>query len=153
MAGVRNRKPKKEKESNTALLLVVLLALVGLGAWNYQRNAAVDKSVAPGPYAGVPTKDLDVLIAAYQSEIDTLKARGGTGLRATARNTSNVGNGVREFERVQRRAQGTRAAGYEISEREGAIKAIEQEKSRRAASGEGGAAWMVILKRAFTVTL
>ena len=151
MAGVRNRREKKE--SNTGLLLVVLLALVGLGAWNYHRNAAVDKSVAPGPYASVPTKDLDVLIAAYQSEVDALKAHGGTGLRATARNTSNVANGVREFERVQRRAQGTRYAGYEISEREGAIKAIEQEKSRRAASGEGGAPWMVFLKRAFTVSL
>ena len=151
MAGVRSRSPKKE--SNTGLLLVVLLALVGLGAWNYHRNAAVDKSVKPGPYAGVPSKDLDVLIAAYRSEIDALKARGGTGLRASARSTSGVANGVREFERVQRTAQGTRAAGYEISEREGAIKAIEQEKSRRAASGEGGAPWMVFLKRAFTVTL
>jgi hypothetical protein len=152
MAGVR-RTQKKEKESNTALLLVVLLALIGLGAWNYHRNTAVDKSVKPGPYAGVPTKDLDVLKAAYQSEIDALKARGGTGLRASARETTNVGNGVREFERVQRREQRTRAAGYEISEREGAIKAIEQEKSLRAASGEGGAPWMIFLKRAFTVTL
>ena len=109
MAGVRSRREKKE--SNTGLLLVVLLALVGLGAWNYHRNAAVDKSVKPGPYAGVPTQDLDVLIAAYRSEIDALKARGGTGLRASARSTSGVANGVREFERVQRTAQGTRAAG------------------------------------------
>jgi len=152
MAGVRGRREKKEK-SNLGLLLMVLLALVGLGAWNYHRNAAVDKSVAPGPYATVPTKDLDVLIAAYRSEVDALKARGGTGLRASARTTSGVENGVREFERVQHTAQKTRAAGYEISEREGAIAALEQEKSRRAASGEGGAPWMVFLKRAFTVTL
>jgi hypothetical protein len=151
MAGVRTRREKKE--SKTGLLLVVLIALVGLGAWNYYRNAAAEKSVAKGPYASVPTKDLDVLIAAYRGEVDALKARGGTGLRASTHNTSNVGNGVREFERVQRREQGTRAAGYEISEREGAIAALEQEKSRRAASGEGSAPWMVFLKRAFTVTL
>ncbi|HXK26106.1 MAG TPA: hypothetical protein VMS55_25790 [Myxococcota bacterium] len=151
MAGVRSRNQKKE--SNTGLLLVVLLALVGLGAWNYHRNVAVERSVKPGPYASVPTKDLDVLIAAYRSEVDALKARGGTGLRATAHSTSGVGNGVREFERVQRTTQKTREAGYEISEREGAIAAIENEKSRRAASGEGGTPWMLFLKRAFTVTL
>lgn len=150
MAGSREQDEKKG--SKTGLLLVLLIGLVALSAWNYQRNASLEQSAPPSPYASIATADLDVLIAAYQSEIDALRARGGTGLRARARDTHGVENGAREFERVQRSMRSTREAGYEIAEREGMIAAIEQERSRRASS-EAGGKWMILLRRAFTVSL
>ena len=94
-----------------------------------------------------------MLIAAYQGEIDAMRAKGGTGRRANARNTTGgVAGGVREFERVQRAMRSTREAGYAIAEREGAVAALEQERARRVAS-EGDGKLMVHLKRAFTVSM
>ena len=148
MAGSRG---KREKHGGkTPLLLTLLVVLVGLSAWNYQRNVAREKA-HPSPYATVSDRDLDVLIAAYQSEIDAMRARGGAGRRASAHDASSFGGGVREFERVQRASQSAREAGYEISEREGALEALKQEKALRTERGGEGA--LLFLKRAFTVSL
>lgn len=148
MAGVRTQGEKQG--GNTPLLLTLLLLLVGLSAWNYQRNAALEKA-SPSPYASMSDANLDVLIAAYQSEIEGMQAKGGVGRRANARDTSGVASGVREFERVQRVSRSTREAGYAIAEREAAVAALEQEKARRARLG--GGALQVFLRRAFTVSL
>jgi hypothetical protein len=142
------RKAKKEK-SKTGMLLLLLVALVGVGGWNYHRNAAKEKSVAPSAYAGVADADLDVLIAAYQSEIAALEAKGGPS-RARVRETGNLGDGARELARVQRASRRVRESNYEIYERKGALEALEAEKARRRANGGGNSGWMLILRRAFT---
>jgi hypothetical protein len=143
------RQEKSEsKGSNAPLLLVVLLLLVGLSAWNYRRNAALE-SDATSPYATLSDRDLDVLIAAYRSEIQAMQG-GGSG-RAVVRDTNALHRGVREFERVQRASRSVREAGYELAEREGAVQALEQEKARR--TGQAGGVWLTILRRAFTVSL
>jgi hypothetical protein len=145
MAGVRANQEKSE--SKAPLLLLLLALLIGLGAWNYRRNVALENA-HPSPYATVSDHDLDVLIAAYQSEIDAMSARGTANRRASAHATSGVAGGVREFERVQRTSRAAREAGYEISEREGAVEALKQEKARRIARGSGGA--LLVLRRAFS---
>lgn len=143
------QKSGEKSGSNTGMLLVVLVVLIGLSAWNYQRNLALERAVVPTPYAGLSVADLDALIAAYQSEIDTLRAQGGADRRASARPTSGVAQGVREFERVQRSARSAREAGYRISEREGALRALEEERSRRSQQTKGVA---LFLRRAFSVS-
>jgi hypothetical protein len=137
----------KKKKSNVKLLLFLLVALGGVGAWNYQRNLAAEKA-APSAYAGVSDADLDVLIAAYESEIAALEARGGPN-RARVRQTSNLDQGARELERVQRASRAVREANYEVYERQGALEALQAEKTRRRAIG-GGSGVLVILRRAFT---
>lgn len=149
MAG--SLKKREQQGSKTPLLLILLLALVGLSAWNYHRNAALE-SAQPSPYAGVSDRDLDLLIAAYRSEIDAMRAQGGADHRATARDTGRIDRGIREFERVQGVSRSAREAGYAIAEREAAVAALEQEKARRIERGGGGGA-LRFLKLAFTVSL
>jgi hypothetical protein len=134
---------------NAKLLLLLLVGLVGLIGWNYHRNLSAEKDVKPSAFTGVKDADLDVLLAAYQGEVDSLTAKGGIGLRANARSTTGgVAGGAREFERVQRAMRSTREKGYQIAERQAAVEAIEQEKSRR--QSIGGTPMQVFLRRAFT---
>lgn len=147
MAGVRGQAEKQG--SNTKLLLFFLIGLVGLAAWNYHRNLTAEQNVPRTAFAGVSDADLDLLHAAYRSEVDALKAKGGIGVRARARTTTGgVAGGVREFERVQRAMRTTREKGYEVAEREAAIEAIEQEKARR--QSLRGTPTEIFLRRAFT---
>ena len=141
------RKARKGKDgSKTGLLLVLLGILVGLGAWNHQRNVALE-SAMKGPYSSLSEEDLVRLSEAYESELASLRDHGSPG-RAAARATQGVANGVREFERVQQASRSVREASYAISEREGIVKALETERARRKA--QGGGPWMVLLRRAFT---
>ena len=73
---------------------------------------------------------------------------GGQKSRARVRETTNVGSGVREFERVQRASRSVREAGYALAEREGAVEALELERAKR--SSLGGSPFQVFLRRAFT---
>jgi len=135
--------------SNAKLLLFLLVALVGVTGWNYHRNLTAETNVPKGAFSGVKDADLDVLRAAYQSEVDSLTKKGGIGLRATARDTTGgVAGGAREFARVQRAMRTTREKGYEVAERQAAIEAIEQEQARR--QSVAGTPTEVFLRRAFT---
>jgi hypothetical protein len=147
VAGVRGQTEKKG--GNAPLLLALLVVLVGLSAWNYHRNLTAEKDVPKSAFSGVSTGDLEVLKAAYQSEVDALTAKGGLGKRATARTTTGgVAGGAREFERVQRAMRATREKGYEIAERQAAIEAIEREQALRASTA--GTPWQVFLRRTFS---
>jgi hypothetical protein len=141
------RNAKKEKAGSKAgMLLVLLLLLGGLCAWNYQRNAALESQLE-GPYSTLSDADLASLLAAYQGELERVRAHGRPG-RANARDTQGVASGVREFERVQRASRRDRDALYAVADREGIVKALEAEQSRRVA--QGGGPWRVFLRRAFT---
>jgi hypothetical protein len=142
----RKATAKGKDGSKAGLLLLLLGLLAGLCAWNYQRNAALE-TAAKGPYSTLSDADLERLIEAYQSELESLTAGGSPG-RAAPRATQGVAHGVREFERVQQASRSVREAGYAISEREGVVQALETERGRRRA--QGGGLWMVILRRAFT---
>lgn len=146
MAGVRGQTQKKG--GNAARLLLVLVALVGATGWNYHRNLTAEKNVPPSAFTGVSDADLEVLKQAYQSEVDALTAKGGLAARATARTTSGVASGAREFERVQRAMRATREKGYQVAERQAAIEAIEREQAQR--QSVGGTPAQIFLRRAFT---
>jgi len=141
------RKGGKGKDgSKVGMLLALLAILVGLGAWNHQRNAALEDATK-GPYSSLSDEDLVRLAEAYESELSSLRNQGSPG-RAAARTAQGVASGVREFERVQQASRSVREASYAISEREGIVKAIEAERARRSALG--GGPWTVLLRRAFT---
>jgi hypothetical protein len=137
---------KDRKKSHTGVLLVVLAAIVGFGAWNYRRNVALEQS-AKTTYSNLSVADLDRLIAAYKQEIDGLHAHGQP-RRAKVRETADVADGVREFERVQRASRSVREAGYAVAEREGVLHALEAERAKRTPDTSP---WLVFLRRAFTI--
>lgn len=127
------------------LLLLVLVALVALGGWNYHRNLKLEEST-PSPFASLSDADVDQLLAAYKGEVERLKGKQPS--RAKVRSTSHVQAGVDEFQRVTRRSRSVREAGYAVSEMEGSVKALEAEKAKRAALG--GSPTQVFLRRAFS---
>ena len=127
------------------LLLVLLIGLVALCGWNYQRNLKAEQST-PSPYTSLEDADVERLLAAYQGEVERLKAKQPS--RAKVRSTPHIQAGANEFERVTRRSQTVREAGYELAEMEGMVKALEAEKAKRTALG--GSPTQVFLRRAFS---
>ena len=123
-----------EKGGRGALvpLLVLLLLLVGGGAWNYHRNLARE-SQEDRPMRGYAEADLEKLLAAYKAEQERVARRAGATPRArqTAASGPLVGENVREFERVQRQSRRVRDAHGDLAETELMVARIEQELARR----------------------
>ena len=113
-------------------LLVLLVLLVGGGAWNYQRNLARE-SQEDRPMRGYAEADLEKLLAAYKGEQQRLTQRAGATPRARERDSSGklVAENVREFERVQRQSLRVRDAQGDLAETELMVARIEQELARR----------------------
>ena len=123
----------REGKATLVLLLVVLVALVGAGAWNYQRNAAAEEQVFR-PYQGYGDGDLEQLASAYRKEVETLTARyeSARGGRSRVRDGGLLDQKVREFERVQRQSSSLRELSATLSQREATLAEIEAERQQRA---------------------
>lgn len=132
---------------NLGLLVVLLVILCGYGAWNYQRSLAAE-SKQPRPYASYSDAQIDQLLAAYQGKVDELSKRyqAASGRRATTSKVQMLGDGVEQFNRVQRASRAVRDLGEQLSEEQTSLKAIQQEKAQRA---HAGGALMSFLRRAF----
>lgn len=132
---------------NLGLLVVLLAILCGYGAWNYQRSVAAERK-QPRPYASYSDTQLDQLLAAYQGKVDELSKRyqAASGRRAVSSKVQLLGDGVEQFNRVQRSSRAVRELGQELSEEQASLKAIQQEKAQRA---HAGGALMTFLRRAF----
>jgi hypothetical protein len=113
-------------------LLVLLVLLVGGGAWNYHRNLARE-SQEDRPMRGYAEADLEKLLAAYQGEQERLARRAGATPRARQADASGrlVGENVREFERIQRQSRRVRDANGDLAETELMVARIQQELARR----------------------
>ena len=137
--------------SQLAVLCLLLAILGGVGTWNYRRNLAAEEAV-PRPYGSYSDSDLEVLIAAYQGEIDGLKRRyqGATSRRTRVREGGLVGDQIREFERVHRQGRDVRALGHQIAEREGSVAELRREQDRRREESDG---MKLLLKRVFSYEL
>ncbi len=140
-----------EKGGRGALipLLVLLLLLVGAGAWNYQRNLELE-SQEDRPLRGYAEADLEKLLGAYQQEAQRLASRAGATRRASPRDTQGqlVGESVHEFERVQRASRRVRDAHGDVAEVELMVERINQELSRRGGERDPTA---VFLRRLTTI--
>jgi hypothetical protein len=128
-------------------IVVILLALVVAGAWNYRRNLAAEEAErAQRPLAGYTTADLEALAGAYRAEVATLTGRyeAARGARVGTAERSFFGDQIDEYERVRRRSGRNREAGAQLGESEAALRDVEEELRRRASLG---AAWQVHLRR------
>lgn len=126
-----------------AILVLLVLGALGAGAWNYQRNLALESaSRASRPLGGYDTADLEALADAYRSEVAAGAKRwaGTRQERAVARDRAYLDEQVREFEKVQRAASRSRAVGGALAEREAALRDVEQELALR---GSEPSAWQL----------
>ena len=89
------------------MLLLLLAILCGGGAYNYQRNVALEKQ-EPRPYRGYTDEQLEQLAAAYEGEKakDSQRYEKASSRRATAQGKAYFQDQVDEFERVQRAGAG-----------------------------------------------
>jgi hypothetical protein len=122
-----------EAGSSVILLLLVLAILVGAGAWNYRRNAAVEDE-GYRPFRGYTDEAIEQLIDAYEDQHE----RSSNRFEAAASRKVNVegkayfGEQVQEFERVQGISKNTRARRDGIAESQTSLKLLREEASKRA---------------------
>lgn len=113
--------------------LLLLAALAGLGAWNYQRNVAAEQDVYR-PYRGYTDEALEQMIAAYEQKHagDTRRYERATARRVTAEGKAYFDEQVEEFERVQGASASTKRARQALAESQSSLKLLEAERSQRA---------------------
>jgi hypothetical protein len=130
MAAIRRR----EGRATVWALLLLLVGLVGAGAYNYQRNLKAEQArEAKRPLHGYAKADLEKLAAAYRQEVAKQSARyqAAKGTRSGVRNHELLGAQVNEFERVAKESDAVREIGAVLSEREAALKDVENELQQR----------------------
>ena len=118
-------------------LLLLLVAALALGG-NYVRNYQVDqqqKKKKVDSYARYGLEDLQMLAEGYRVEVAKQGAK--TARRVETRNRHHFGDQVREFERVQRAASGSRDKALDLAQLRRELKKIDAELARRAVTGAG----------------
>ena len=114
-------------------LLLLLAILVGAGAWNYRRNAALEE-MDYRPFRGYTDEAIEQLIDAYEGQHEHSSKRFDA---AASRNLkvegkAHFGEQVQEFERVQRVSRNTRALRDDLAESQTSLKLLREEASKRA---------------------
>jgi len=129
-------------------LLLVLLLLVGGGAWNYSRNLQVEAQ-EPRPYAGYSDRDLSALIDAYRHEVDRLEDRSAPRPGAAARAAGPLlGERLAAYEHVRRAGARRRKMETQLAGQEGILRRLEREQQIRRERGRG---WRLHLHRLVTI--
>jgi hypothetical protein len=115
------------------LLLLVLAILVGAGAWNYRRNAAVEDE-GYRPFRGYTDEAIEQLIDAYedQHERSSKRFEAAASRKVNVEGKAYFGEQVQEFERVQGISRNTRALRDGIAESQTSLKLLTEEASKRA---------------------
>jgi len=147
MAQTTRRRRKKKKKGRGKLIFLLVL-LIGVSTWNYQRNAAIEEA-KPRPYKAYADAELEQLRAAYESQAAALSGRyaQASSQRAGSREVKLVAEGVEQFQQVQRASRAVRDLGSQLSQEEASLRAIEEEQALRARLG---GPVMTVLTRAFT---
>jgi hypothetical protein len=126
-------------KGGTRLLLLVLLgALAGGGAWNYQRNLKQEESI-PRPWKGYETAELQALAQAYRQEIEQYSGQweSARGERRQAADGGGVGDRAKEFDRVQSHGQAVRGLKTQLADREVVLGQIDEELRLRSGMAKG----------------
>ena len=120
--------------SQVLLLLFLLAILAGAGGWNYKRNLDLEKE-EHRPYRSYDEVELDQLREAYRAELgqQTDRFRRATGSRVRVGGDGLLGSQLREFQRVQRVSQGTRAITNQVARTQVQLDLVELEIARRSA--------------------
>ncbi len=119
--------------SRTRMLLLVLVALIGAGGWNYHQNWSADKAVLRA-YRSYSDEDLARLLDAYRSQAHALRERyEGQGQASPAADPGAglLGERIEQFEKAQQRARARREIGGSASMIQATVEAIEREQATR----------------------
>ena len=124
----------------------------GAGAYNYHRNAQLDADFQFRPYKGLSDSELEVLIAAYDEEIETLgrhRERFQDPSEKLDRVSSYIADRIEAFEESQQRNESWKKLRRSMMERQVAVEEIrtEQEIRRSGVDKE----WRRILRRVTTL--
>lgn len=127
--------------NSTVFLALLLLGLVGVGAWNYHRNYQLERADERGrAYSGYSTHEVELLRDAAASELETAHARfdhAQSHRAGSARDRGTVAGNVRQFDRTTRASGAIRDAAGDLSERESLKAALDHEISLRVGSSTG----------------
>jgi hypothetical protein len=132
-------------------ILVLLVALGGAGAWNYQRNlVAEDSDQKPRPFQSYASSDLEALRSAYSQEIAAYQKMYASqdAKRRRASDTGMIDERVEEFDRVRLASSRLRELSADVAEREARLREIELELRQRAGQLSG---LSLHLRRLFTI--
>lgn len=126
---------------STVPLLLLLVALVGVGAWNYHRNYAREQASQRGrPYAGYSTKEIELLRDAAEGELAKAQSRlvrAQRGRVRSARDRGSVATNVAQFGRVTRASDALRDATTRVAEHKSLKEALDRELSQRKGATTG----------------
>jgi hypothetical protein len=122
-----------EAGGSLVTLLLLLAILVGAGAWNYRRNAAVEEEDYR-PFRGYTDEAIEQLVDAYegQHERSSKRFEAAAGRKVNVEGKAYFGEQVQEFERVQRISRNTRALRDGLAESQTSLKLLTEESSKRA---------------------
>lgn len=135
-----------------SLPLLLLVALLVGGGYNYHRNAPLDRELEFRPYAGLKDADLAALLAVHRAKRDQIAASFGergpeAGFAALA--PSDYPGKVTAFERFQRENERWKQGRRDMLTQQTMVDALELEQRIRS---EGlDQAWARILRRAVTL--
>jgi hypothetical protein len=133
---------KRRVAGNTmGSLALILVILVGGGAWNYHRNYQLERSSEQGrPYSGYSVREVELLRDAAAAELEAARARferARRGRAGTARDLGSVASNVRQFDRTTRASGAIRDAAADVAERESLKAALDRELAVRSEMGAG----------------
>jgi hypothetical protein len=115
--------------------LVLLVLLIGGGAWNYHRNLLREQAEdKPRPYKTYSDDNLVQLEEGYRIELTNFNKRFGSqrSRRVAVQNRGLIGDQIDEFERVQKVARRTRELGGEAARLQSHLDFIAEERRLRA---------------------
>ncbi len=135
--------------SAAPLLLVLLVALIGAGGWNYHRNMQAEAQ-QPRPYRSYDDTQLAALIEAYEQEVESLEARHAASRerRAAPGSGTMLGERVADFERAAQRGRETRGLAKQAAGQGGVLDELRHERDLRSTAATGFA---LHLKRLLTI--
>ena len=125
----------------TGSLLLLLVLVSGLAAWNYHRNWQIERETERSrPYRSYAVEDLEALREAYAGELEGVRARFEQAKRSRMRPQGDVGSiagNVAQFQQTTRKSAAIRDAAAGVADRQSQIAELDRELSLREQFGEG----------------
>ncbi len=131
------------------LASLLLVALLGLGGWNYKRNLDLEHK-DPRVFAAYSDQDIAVMKAAMQGEVTKLEAayEASKSKDTSVHARASTGDRFQDFKQVQEATHEVRELGMIVSQKLKVLRDLEREAAYRA---ENGAAFKLHLRRLTTI--
>jgi len=125
----------------TGSIMLLLVLLSGLGAWNYHRNWQIEiETEGHRPYRSYAVADLDALREAYASELVGVRAQFDAAKRnrkRPSRELGSISDNVAQFQRTTRASSAIRDAASGVADRQAQVAELDRELDIRTRFGVG----------------